>query len=146
MGRKQCCVFTVVCLTMVISACGSNSSTTAPSTTTPSVAAPTVTEPWSGTVPVGGSAFYSFSIAQNGTVNVTLLSVSGQFVPSTVTLGLGLGTPSGTTCATSSTTNARAGTTPQVTATDAPGLYCVNVSDVGNLFAPATFSITIAHP
>ena len=43
-------------------------------------------------------------------------------------------------------TNAQAGTDPQVTGTYSPGRYCVNVSDIGNLAAPATFIVTIAHP
>ena len=35
---------------------------------------------------------------------------------------------------------------PQATGTVGPGLFCVRVYDVGNLFAPANFNITIAHP
>jgi hypothetical protein len=37
-------------------------------------------------------------------------------------------------------------TTAQVTATEQPGLYCVNIADVGNLPAAADFTITIDHP
>jgi hypothetical protein len=43
-------------------------------------------------------------------------------------------------------TNGAAGTDPQVTGTYAPGRYCVNVSDIGNLAAPANFTVAIAHP
>jgi hypothetical protein len=143
---------TILALMFFGTAC-SHSSTTSPSatssTTTPAttVAVPTVFEPFTGTVPVGGFRFYSFNIAANGTVNVTLNAVSGAGVPSTVQLGLGIGQPGGTDCA--ATTNVTAGTTaapPQLTGTFGPGLFCVRVFDVGNLFAPANFNITIAHP
>jgi hypothetical protein len=137
----------------VLVLCGacSHNSTTEPSntTTTPTTppATPTITEAFNGTVPVGGFKFYTFNIAANGTVNVTINKVSGAGVPATVQLGLGLGQPAGTDCA--STINATAGSAsvaPQLTGTFGPGLFCVRVFDVGNLFAPATFAITIAHP
>ena len=97
--------------------------------------------------PVGGFRFFTFNIAANGTVNVTLNSVAGTGVPSTVQLGLGIGQPSGIDCAT--TTTVTAGVTaaaPQTTGTFGPGTFCVRVFDVGNLFGPAAFNITIAHP
>ena len=131
-------------LALLGAACGGSSSTTTAPSTTP-VASPTTTETWNGTVQIGSSSFYSFVVGVNGTVNVTLVSVSGAFVPATVTLGVAIGTLSGTACS-GTATNTQAGTTPQVTATEAPGRYCVNVSDVGNLFAPASFVVTIAHP
>src|SRR5262249_38555773 len=108
--------------------------------------APTTTDEFDGTVKVGGSAFYSFSVSQYGTVNITLTSVSGAYVPPEVMLSLGIGTPSGTSCTTSSTVNAAAGSTPQLTGSYDTGVYCANVSDIGNLFAPASFTVTIAHP
>jgi hypothetical protein len=109
------------------------------------VTTPTISEPFASTVTVGGAAFYSFNIAANGTVNVTLNSVSGVGVPSTVQLGLGIGTPAGVDCTVTSTATAGAGTGPQLTGTFGPGLFCVRVYDVGNLFAPAAFRATIAH-
>jgi hypothetical protein len=137
----------------VLALCGacSHNSTTEPSltssSTTTTAAAPTVTEAFNGTLAVGGFRFYSFNIAVNGTVNVTLNSVTGAGVPSTVQLGLGIGQPSGADC--SATVTATAGSSaaaPQTTGTFGPGVFCVRVFDVGNLFAPAAFSITIAHP
>ena len=91
-------------LLLVLRACSHNSTTDRlPTTTTYDDhrhrAAPTVTESFNGTLPVGGFKFYSFNIAANGTVNVTLNSVSGTGVPSTVQLGLGIGQPSGLDCA-----------------------------------------------
>jgi hypothetical protein len=152
MKRMRATTATILGLLIFGTAC-SHSSTTSPSasssTTTPTttVAVPSVFEPFTGTVPVGGFRFYSFNIAANGTVNVTLNGVSGAGVPSTVQLGLGIGQPSGSDCA--ATSNITAGTTataPQLTGTFGPGLFCVRVYDVGNLFAPANFNVTIAHP
>jgi len=131
-------------------ACSHNSVTEPSLTSTSSsatAAAPTVTEQFNGTLPVGGARFYSFNIAVNGTVNVTLNSVSGAGVPSTVQLGLGIGQPAGTDCsATVTATAGSAAAAPQATGTFGPGLFCVRVFDVGNLFAPAAFAVTIAHP
>jgi len=132
-------------LALTTAGCGGKS-TTSSSPTAPTVASPTTTETFSGTLLVGGYRFYSFVVSQNGTVNVTLGSVSGTDVPSTVTLGVAIGTPSGTGCTGGTVTTTAAGTDPQVTGTYSPGRYCVNVSDVGTLAAPANFVVTIAHP
>ena len=79
-------------------------------------------------------------------MNVSLTSVSGQYVPSTVTLGMGLGTPVAETCSTTSSISTPAGSGPQLTGTYNPGVYCVIIRDVGNLFSAARFSITVAYP
>jgi hypothetical protein len=136
-------------LGLALLASGCDKSTTSPTTTTTDTrtpAAASVTESFVGVVPVGGASFYSISLTQYGTVNLTLNSVSGTTVPSTVMLGLAIGTPSGTSCTTSTTTNTAAGTTAQVTGSYEIGVYCAKVSDIGNLFAPATFDVAIAHP
>jgi hypothetical protein len=133
---------------LLATACKNSTTSPTTSTSTPAttpVTTPTISEPFASTVPVGGFAFYSFNIAANGTVNVTLNSVSGTGVPSTVQLGLGIGTPAGVDCTTTSTVTAGAGTAPQLTGTFGPGLFCVRVYDVGNLFGPAAFKVTIAH-
>ena len=138
----------ITALLASITACGSDAETpTSPSSTaTTTIASPTVSEDFDGTVSVGGSAFYSFSVEQNGTVNVTLTAVSGSGVPGTAWLGLGIGIPSGEDCPATSTVNTPPGTTAQLTGTYAPGIYCARVTDIGNLFAPARFAVTIAHP
>ena len=135
----------------IVAGCGNSptsptNTTTTTTTTTTTVAEPTINEVFQATVPVGGSRFYSFTVTQNGTVNLTLVEVAGQYVPATVTLGLGVGVPDGTDCNATTSINTAAGTTPQVTATLAPGIYCARVYDVGNLFAPAAFSVSIDHP
>ena len=124
-------------------ACGKGQ--TAKSPTAPSPAPPTVSETFAGRLPVGGSKFYSFSIAVYGTVNATLVSVSGDSVPPDVTLALGVGTPYATICNSTRTNVSTSGTT-LVTAIEDAGVYCVNIVDVGNLPAPANFVVRIDHP
>jgi hypothetical protein len=136
-------------LALFASGCGGNS-TTAPSgtstTTTTTVATPSISETWQSVLPVGGFKFYSFGIPATGTVNITLTSVGGQFVPSTVQLGIGIGTPEGQDCTTTQTVTAASGSTAQISTTQQAGVLCARVFDVGNLFAPATFSVQIDHP
>ncbi len=132
---------------LAVSGCD-GSSPTSPTTTTSTttVAEATVSETFDGAVAVGGSAFYSFTVPSNGTVNVTLAAVSGPGVPGTVWLGLGIGQPNAEDCASQSTLNTQAGTAVHLTGTYAPGVYCVRVWDIGNLNARASVSIAIAHP
>jgi hypothetical protein len=74
------------------------------------------------------------------------MAVGGNFVPSTVMLAVGLGQPSGTDCVTTTSVNTAAGSTAQVTGNFDPAVYCAKVSDIGNLYAPASFSVSIAYP
>ena len=101
----------LVLIAIAAGACSRNNSASSASTTTPTPTpvAPTTTDQFDATVPVGGSAFYSFSVTQYGTVNITLTSVTGAYVPSTVMLAVGIGTPSGTSCTISTSVNAAAG-------------------------------------
>jgi hypothetical protein len=146
--RRVAAGLAIAAVAFVAASCNKDSaSPTSPtSTNTATVTAASVSEDFTGTVPVGGSAFYSFSVAENGTVAVTYTGASGNGVPGTVWLGLGIGTPSAEDCATGSTVNTPPATAAQISGTYAPGIYCVKVSDIGNLYAPATFSVTIAHP
>jgi len=137
----------IICV-LLVTGCG-NDTLTSPTTTTETtvtVASPTVSEVFTGTLPVGGARFYSFATSTYGTINVTLTSVGGDFVPSTVMVALALGQPSGTECVTSITSNTASGTSPQISGPYAAGTYCVRIADIGNLFAAASFSITVAYP
>jgi hypothetical protein len=139
---------TCVCVALLAAGCGDDSPTTSPTdtTTTTTVAEPAVTEQFDGVVPVGGSTFYSFTTSTYGTITVTLTAVGGNYVPSTVMLDVGLGQPSGTDCSTTTTVTTAAGTTVQVTGNYDAAVYCAKVSDIGNLFAPASISVSIAYP
>jgi hypothetical protein len=138
----------VLAIVIGCAACGDDSPTspTTTSTDTQTAASPTTTEAFDSTVPVGGSKFYSFTTTTYGTIQITLTSVGGSFVPSTVMLGVGLGQPSGTDCVTTTNVTTAAGTSPQVTGAYAAGVYCAKVTDIGNLYAPASFTATIAYP
>jgi hypothetical protein len=133
---------------LLLSGCDDSSTATSPSdtSTTTTVASPTTTELFAGRVPVEGATFYSFSVIENGTVNVTLADVGGFNVPSTVWLGLGIGTPAGEDCTAATTINTASGSAVHLTGTYAPGVYCVRVWDIGNLVSVAAFNVTIAHP
>ena len=146
-GAASTALTLIVGTALATAACGKDASTpTSPTTPTTTVAEPSITEDFTGTVTVGGAAFYSFTVGVNGTVNITYNAASGNGVPGSVWLGLGLGAPSAEDCVTSSTVNTPPKSTAQLTGTYAPGIYCVKVSDIGNLYAPATFSVSIAHP
>jgi hypothetical protein len=130
----------------ILAAAACDDAPTTPSPTADPPAAVAVTETFEETVPVGGSIFYSFSVPLNGTVHIRLANVGGSGVPSTVWLGVGIGSPSGTECSTTNVVNTAAGETPQITGTYAPGVYCAKVSDIGNLLSPANFTVVIGHP
>jgi hypothetical protein len=123
--------------------CGKDASPTTPS---PVAASPTATAIFSGSLAVSGSRFYSFSVLQYGTVNVTLSSVTGPDVPEDVQLLLAIGRPRGIDCSPTSTFTTAAGDGPHITGNYDPGVYCVRLSDNGNLPGPANFVVTIAHP
>lgn len=137
-----------VALTAV--ACNGNTVTapteTTTTTTTTPAAEPSIVEAFNDTLLVGGSKLYSFTVTQYGTVTVTLTSMGGAFVPATVQIALGLGTPAGTDCTVTTPLTVSASETAHITGLLDPGIYCVRVTDIGNLYAPASFAISIAHP
>jgi hypothetical protein len=136
---KRVVPFSLV-IALAIAAC-SNDSSTALTTS----ASPLTTETFSGTVNIGSSDFHNFTTAQSGTVNVTLNAAAP---PPTIFMGVGIGTPSSSSCALLSggTTDTQAGTASQLSGTLNAGTYCVEVYDVGNESAPVTYTVTVAHP
>jgi len=130
---------------LCLAACGngaSASTTTLPSSV-PADAA--VSESFSSTLAVGGTLFYSFSMAQYGNVAVTLTGVTGSDLPDSLTLNVGIGRPAGTTCTASTTVAAAPGDAPQVTGSYGPGIFCVAISDSGLLTAPVKVDAAVAH-
>jgi hypothetical protein len=130
--RTAAVVFLIVC----VSACGSSSSSTAPSNTT--------TDTFSGTVAIHGSDMHNFTVNAAGEVDVTLTAAGP---PSTVVMGVGIGTPNGSSCTLLSggTAPASAGTSPQVTGIVTPGVLCVEVYDLGNAAGPVSYTVTVKH-
>jgi hypothetical protein len=130
----------VLVVLLTAAACGGGSTPTLPSTT------PALTsETFNGSVDVGSSDSHNFNVTQAGTVNITLTAAGP---PPTIFMGLGIGTPSGSTCAflSGGTTITPAGTTPQLSGTLSAGTYCVEVVDVGNQSASITYTVIVAHP
>ena len=131
---------------LVASACES-SNPGDPSPITP----PSTTDAFAGTLAPGASAFYSFPIFVDGSVRLTLASVtegtstSGAALSPTLTLGLGI--PSGTDCATFATISASPALVPQVDGYGVvPGTYCVRIADSGSLTATSSFLIRMVYP
>ena len=126
--------------------CGKDSSSTTTTTTpTPTPADATISESFTASFDVGGSVFYSFNFVQYGNYAVTLTTITGVDLPSDLTIGLGLGRPSGTGCTATSTVTTGAGDTAQLTGTNGPGVYCVRIYDAGTLPGKITVSATVAH-
>jgi hypothetical protein len=124
-----------VAAALTFAACGGSSATTPNPTATPT------TDTFTGTLAAGGVAAHAFTVAQAGTLTVALATLSPQ---TTITVGLGLGQPSGTTCSiTSIDEKAKMGSVEQITV-DA-GSYCVAIYDLGNVQTSDTFTITITH-
>ena len=135
----------LVALALIATACSSETPTSPTTSDTASVAPATLNETYSGTLPVGGLRFYSFTVVQNGTVNLTLTSL-GQAIATDVGVELTLGQPSGTGCvARTSVTVSVETAAPHITGTFAPGVYCARVADTGNLPSTASFVVAIEH-
>jgi hypothetical protein len=123
-------------------ACDNSGSTNTTAATT--VAPASVTDNFSGTLQVGATNTHTFNVSQVGTLTATLTAVGP---PATVFVGFAVGTYSGTTCTLAATINTQASATPQLSGTaSVTGQWCIQVSDIGNLSAPATYTITVAHP
>ena len=131
-------------LALICAACGDSSSPTAP-TTDPS----RVTVIFSGTLAPGDTQFYSFTVGLAGTTDVLLASLRprGQTRPAlSTTVGLGIGTPAGTGCRTSTSLNTQPGLSSQISTSTTATIYCASVYDVGNLTEPVDFTVRIVHP
>jgi hypothetical protein len=132
-------------LLLATAACGSTP--TAPDTTMPATTSSPSTLVFEGTIGVGESSFYSFTVSQSGTFTATLasLSLAGRAPALAVPARIGVGVPAGTGCAVSASVDTPPGLTPQFTTTLAAGIHCVNISDVGTLPGAVTFAIRFTH-
>lgn len=127
----------MIASTACLAACGSSS--TAPTNTGTSV--PNL---FSGSIVSRGSAFYSFNVAGQSTVSVTLASLTsktGTALQTPVTIGLGI--PQGTGCATSTSMPATPALKSQISLTLGSGTYCVNINDSSGLADTTNFAIRI---
>lgn len=137
-GVRWPAVAIAVALATLAGACGGSNTTTPTPTPTP----PILTDVFTGTVQAGGVASHNFTVAQQGTLTATLTSLSPQ---STITMGFGIGQPSGTTCSLlSSSETAKMGSV--LSGTIAVGAYCVQIYDIGNVQGSDDYTITLTHP
>jgi len=138
--------FAFVSVVMTVALCASAcSSNTAASTTAPTAASRT-TDTFSATVGQLGTTGIPFSVSSTGTVTIELTSVAPL---ATMSLGVGIASWDGTTCATAMTKNdnAREGGT-ALTGTATAGNYCVTVYDSGNIPEGWTVQVgvQVVHP
>ena len=146
--------FSLVALVIVLSTAACDNSSTTPTTTSPA----TNTITFSGTVPaavngVPQSQSEPFTVGQSGgTVTFTLTSAletlpGGTLNPSVV-MGIGVGTPTGTTCTLPSGTVASllsAGAASSISGTLNPGTYCVQVTneDASAQSGPVVYTVVV---
>ena len=150
---KMFSVLLLITSALAVAGCGgSNSSATAPSQT---IATDTLT----GVLPaaVNGtpqSVINTFTVGQGGgSVTVTLTSAietlpGGTQNPS-VAVALGVGTPSGSTCALpagSAPTILQAGANASLSGTLGAGTYCVVLTDVTIQPGPVNYTVVVQHP
>lgn len=129
----------LVASALACAGCGSKDSSTTAPTDTPK------TDTFTGTVQVQSRANHNFTVEKSGQVSVTLTSASP---PSTIVMGIGVGTPGDNACGliSGASVNAAAGSNAQLTGVVSPGTLCVSVFDVGNQTAPVTYTVTVVHP
>src|SRR5262249_32567103 len=151
MFRRGLCFF----LTSVISVAAGCSNNSSSSTTNPTAPTSTVylTEAFSGTLDPGGQQSKQFSIGNDGTMSVTLasLTMSSNGPALTTPVGLGVGVPNAdnTACVLSSSLVTAPSLQAQISVgvTKATATYCVGIGDPGNnLKASVTFVIKVVHP
>jgi hypothetical protein len=129
--------FAPLALALLVSACGSNSSTTSGPSTTNGL----TTDTFSGTVAVKGSDSKNFSVTVTGVVSVTLTAA-----PVPLTLSVGLPGANGCAPLAGATQLATPGALAQVAGEVTPGTYCVLLADPGTLTAAAAYTVTVNHP
>ena len=135
-----------------LAGCGSSSPVVDPST----VVTPTVTtETLSGTFSCClNSDFRTVTVAQSGNIDFALSALSVNGTPSTISMSLGIGLPSGTSCAllTGGAINGPAGAPgtlgiAELSGGIQAGTYCLQVTDTGNVPPNGTvnYTITVSH-
>jgi hypothetical protein len=129
---------------VALAGCGGSNSVTSPTTTTTTTTtttAATLTETYKGNLNVNGAASYAFAVG-TGTITATLTSVGDT----AVTVGLALGTWSGTTCTLAITNDAAVAGSTVIGSTSSAANVCVRIYDVGFLTTTIPYTITVTHP
>lgn len=105
------------------------------------------TEYFSGTLPVGGQRFYSFTAPDDSSVSVLLANLSDSRSPAlaSTTVGIGIGIPAGTGCALRESVATPPALTSQFRTWATEGIHCIAIFDAGTLSEPVGFVIRISH-
>lgn len=114
--------------------------------TRPAPGAVPIVESFVGSLAVGSSSFYSFTVPTEGNVELTLVELSDGGGPSATIVGLGIGSPLGVGCTAGVSVSTGPGPRPQFAQRLTPGVYCVKVSDTGQIANPVTFVLNITRP
>lgn len=140
---KHTLAYLAVAAAFAVAGCSTGDTPSSPLPTAPS--SPLVTETFSGTVQVNGLDSHPFTVTSDGFQISIDLTTAGP--PSTITMGVGVGSLASGTCQPLSggTTPAAAGPTAQLTGTIAAGNYCLAVFDIGNQSAPITYTVVVNH-
>jgi len=114
---------------------------TGPSLPATSTAISTV---FAGTLTVGGTQTWAFSLPTAAEVRLTLGSLTDAAgLPTGRSLRLTFGVPSGTSCGSLQTTTAAAGLATHLKAFASAGTYCASVTDAGQLGVTSDFAVRI---
>lgn len=137
-----------VCALIGVAAGAACNSTTAPDLDESRVPEPSfTTQTFAGTLPAGGSLFYSIVVNQQGPVSLTLAAVQNPGGAALTTpVGIGLGIPKGTGCPRTTSVTTPPGLSSQLTVTLNPGTYCAAIYDVGTLTSAVNFAMRITYP
>ena len=132
------CVLALASVLFLSSCADGGATTPLPIPTTP----PANLVSFNGTLHLRATDSYLFTVRQSGYVEATLI---GLDAPPSTTVGLGIGVP-GTSgvCAVSQLVTVSAGPSAQLVGTGLPGALCITIQDIGNLTAPAVYTITVA--
>jgi hypothetical protein len=103
-------------------------------------------ETFGGTLPVGGSRFFSFTVPRSGLITLTLVSLTQAGEATSAQVLLSLGAPRGTDCPALDARVAGVDVVPQLSLQPQPGVYCARIADSGQLTDAVDFSINIVHP
>ncbi len=117
-----------------------STSPTSPTTTTTTTTTGG-TQTFSGTLALGGTDYYYFSVLP-GTVTATLTALGPD---PTVTIGLDVGSWNGLTCTPVVVNYAAKLNSVLVGLATAANPLCLRVYDVGGLAQPVTYTVTVTH-
>jgi len=100
-------------------------------------------EPFSGTLPVGGTTVHQFSSSKTGELSVKLTALAPT---SNGTVVLTWTQASGDTCGGVLNQAFAQLNVPTLSSQIVSGRYCIVVQDVGSFTVPQTYTIAVSHP